>query len=35
MKGFIYRLGVRVKDFGERIGCGCIVRLGLTIKDRA
>jgi hypothetical protein len=41
MKGFAYRLGVSIKDFGERlvkipvlcIFCGPVIRLGLKIKD--
>jgi hypothetical protein len=40
MKGFVYRLGVSIKDFGERlvnvpvlrIFCGSIIRIGLAIK---
>ena len=31
MKGFIYRLGVSIKDFGERRHSGGIQRLGLAI----
>jgi hypothetical protein len=34
MRGFIYRLGVRFKDFGERHKLPWLVRLGLWIKGR-
>jgi len=42
-KGFIYRAGIAIKDFGERLGhkkipvlrrwCERVIRLGLAIKD--
>ena len=41
MKGFIYRLGVSLKDFGERAGhrrrfyAGAMIRTGLAIRDFA
>jgi hypothetical protein len=35
MKGFIYRLSVQIKDFGERIHCSPIVWLGLAIREWA
>lgn len=35
MMGFIYRVGIRIKDFGERVHCGGIQRLGIAIKDAA
>lgn len=35
MTGFVYRWGLRIKDFGERIHSGRIQRLGITIKDAA
>lgn len=35
MMGFVYRWGIRIKDFGERIHSGRIQRLGLAIKDAA
>lgn len=35
MAGFVYRLGMRIKDFGERIKSGSIQRLGLKIRDSA
>jgi hypothetical protein len=31
MRGFIYRLGIAVKDRGERWHCGALIRLGLVI----
>ena len=39
MVGFIYRLGVSIKELGERAGhkrrwyAGLVIRLGLAIKD--
>jgi len=39
MKGFVYRLGVRIKEFGERAGhkkiffAGAFIRLGLSIRN--
>lgn len=33
--GFVYRWGIRIKGFGERIHSGRIQRLGLAIKDAA
>jgi len=33
MKGFIYRFGVSIKDTGENLNCGLIIRLGLAIRD--
>lgn len=35
MQGWIYRLGVRIKDWGERIGWSPLVRFGLCIRDKA
>lgn len=35
MMGFLYRLGGSLKDFGERVRCIRIVRIGLAIKDVA
>jgi hypothetical protein len=32
MKGFFYRLGIAVKDRGERWHCGVLIRLGFVIK---
>ena len=38
MKGFIYRLGVSIKEAGERAGhknwffAGAVIRLGITVK---
>jgi hypothetical protein len=42
-KGFLYRLGVRIKDSGERlvrvpvlrVFCSPVIRLGLAIKGFA
>jgi len=41
MTGIIYRLGLRVKEYGERAGhmrrfwAGAVIRIGLAIKGRA
>jgi len=41
MRGFIYRLGISLKDFGERAGhkkrfyAGAVIQLGLSIRDYA
>jgi hypothetical protein len=35
MKGFLYRLGTALKDFGERRRWVCIIRLGLAIRRLA
>jgi hypothetical protein len=35
MGGFIFRLGVRLKDKGEQWRCDWLIRLGLNIKERA
>lgn len=35
MMGFIYRVGVRIKDFGERIHSGGVQRMGIAIRDAA
>lgn len=35
MMGFVYRWGLRIKDFGERIRSGRIQRLGIAIRDAA
>ena len=33
MNGFIYRLGIRIKEAGERLNIGILKRIGLLIKD--
>jgi len=43
IKGFVYRCGTRIKDFGERMGhkkipvlrrlCDRVINLGLAIKE--
>ena len=33
--GFVYRWGMRIKDFGERIRSGRIQCLGIAIRDAA
>jgi hypothetical protein len=33
MGGFVFRLGVRLKDWGERLKWNWLVRLGLGIRD--
>jgi hypothetical protein len=35
MGGFIFRLGVSLKDSGERLRWGRLIRLGLAIRDFA
>lgn len=35
MMGFIYRVGVKIKDFGERIHSGGVQRIGIAIRDAA
>ncbi|MEE3436427.1 MAG: hypothetical protein VZQ47_12830 [Treponema sp.] len=35
MMGFVYRWGLRIKDFGERNKIRSLQRLGLRIKDAA
>ena len=35
MMEFLYRLGGALKNFGERVRCVRIVRIGLSIKDVA
>jgi hypothetical protein len=34
MRGIIYRLGVRVKEFGEQRRVIVLILLGLWIRDR-
>ena len=33
--GFIYRAGLRIKNFGERIRSGAVQRVGLALMDAA
>jgi len=33
MAGFIYRIAMDIKDFGERRRIGLIVRWGLALRD--
>jgi hypothetical protein len=33
MVGFIYRMAVSLKEFGERHNLPCLIRLGLTIRN--
>jgi hypothetical protein len=33
MGGFIFRIGVRLKDWGEQWECGWLIRLGLNIRE--
>jgi hypothetical protein len=35
MGGFIFRLGVRLKDWGEQLQWAWLVRLGLKIREAA
>lgn len=34
MGGFIFRLGVWFKDWGEQLRCGWLVRLGLWLREQ-
>ena len=33
MRGFIYRLGTAIKEFGERNGKGWIARIGIKLRS--
>jgi hypothetical protein len=33
MRGAIYRMAVRTKEFGERHNIGCLIKLGLWIRS--
>jgi hypothetical protein len=33
MVGFVYRMAIRIKDFGERHKLPCLIRLGLAIRN--
>lgn len=33
MKGFIYRLGISIKELGEQTGVNFLVIIGMAIKD--
>jgi hypothetical protein len=33
MGGLIFRLGVRLKDWGEQVKCVRLIRLGLKIRE--
>jgi hypothetical protein len=33
MGGFIFRLGVWIKDSGERVKCDWLIRLGFAIRE--
>ncbi len=35
MKGWQYRLGIAIKNMGERLRLSWLVRIGLKIKDKA
>lgn len=35
MKGFIYRVSITLKDFGERVKSPAIIRWGLAIRELA
>jgi hypothetical protein len=35
MKGFIFRIGVSLKDFGERAGLQIFINAGISIRDFA
>lgn len=34
MTGFLYRMAVAIREFGERRRCGFFIRLGLAIRER-
>jgi hypothetical protein len=33
MGGFVFRLGTRLKDWGERLKWNLLIRIGLGIRD--
>jgi hypothetical protein len=33
MRGLVYRLGTALKDYGERMRCGIIVRIGIALRE--
>jgi hypothetical protein len=35
MKGFMYRTAMRIKDYGERLKLGPLIRLGLWAREKA
>lgn len=35
MNGWKYRLGIRIKEWGELLGISFLIRLGLENKDEA
>jgi len=35
MYGFVYRLGMTIKEFGEKIKCRSLIVIGLTLKEYA
>ena len=35
MTGFIYRRAIALKDLGERLGWGWLIRVGLGLKEAA
>jgi hypothetical protein len=35
MTGFLYRMGIRIKDLGERLRVGGIIRMGLWLREQA
>ena len=35
MAWLIYRIGMRLKEAGERLGIGVLVRAGLALRERA
>jgi hypothetical protein len=34
MRGFLYRLAIRLKDFGERRRCAAFIKMGIALKTR-
>lgn len=35
MRGVIYRLGIGLKDLGERLRAPALIRLGLCVREAA
>jgi hypothetical protein len=34
MTGWLYRRAVGIKDFGERVRCGALVKIGLWMREK-
>jgi len=33
MKGFLYRLAIKLKETGERLHISCLIRIGLSLRS--